>query len=223
MIRVFIEHHRFGNMILLNPNEKHYLKNVMRKQKGSIIHVFNSSDGEWEGKLIDIHIVLIQKIKDTLANTIKSIAVGCIKKNRMEYLVEKATEVGIDNIFLLNTEYSQPFRYDMHRLERISIEAAEQSGRISIPTVHEPQPIESFLNLNFSFASAYQYADSSQVDANCDCILIGPEGGWSKAEIELMSNIDKIKLGENILRTETAAVIAAHMLTCLGCRTASAA
>jgi 16S rRNA (uracil1498-N3)-methyltransferase len=212
MIRLFIEHARFQPTVILNQREQHYLRQVMRRSNRSSINIFNQVDGEWQTHLDNNHLELLRQIQPPIPLRPTSIAVGCIRKPRLEWLVEKVSEVGVSDLFLLQTEYSQYHRYDMDRLDRIAVEAAEQSGRMSILTIHTPQPLAEFVTTVGSAALIHPAGSETECDLRCGSVLIGPEGGWSERELELMRDMPRVSLGQSILRTETAAIIVAHML-----------
>lgn len=210
MIRLYLE--QIAQTFKLHEMQVHYLRRVMRQTDGSHLHVFNNQAGEWAARLEGDCVVLLQQTRLPATENSKSIAIACIKRQRLEYAVEKVTELGIDDILLVNTERSQRINYDIPRLRRITIEAAEQSGRISIPTIHLPITLVDLLNNRTNFFLAYQEGCSGK-NKQWDGAIIGPEGGWSNRELDLMNGLDKVKLSQSILRSETASVLAASILT----------
>jgi len=209
MIRIYIANNRFNRFIKLTSDELHYLKNVMRKRDGSEVLVFNELDGEWIGSLNQEEIILKTLNRPAEVYHTLCIGAGCIK--RIEYLVEKVIEVGATDIYLLNTDRSQRIKYQMGRLNKIAMEAVEQCGRMDRPVLHEPMDLQDFLklDLNFCLADCNAEKNRSEIAATRpNCYLIGPEGGWSDRELQWMQALPKISLSKNILRAETAAVVA---------------
>ena len=138
--------------ISLNPMQQHYLKTVMRKKSGAELLVFNEQDGEWSAILQEKSVLVKKKLREPEERSKKYLAIGCIKQNRLETIVEKATEIGIDTIFLLQTDRSNSREANLNRLKSISIEATEQSGRIRPLVIEKPQQISKFLQSNLKFA-----------------------------------------------------------------------
>jgi 16S rRNA (uracil1498-N3)-methyltransferase len=202
MIRLWLTDLRNPN---LNPKQAHYLFNVMRKKIGDEILVFNGE--EWLAKLGKNNVQLIKKVRDLEVCTKRSIAVACIKKHRLEWLVEKVTEIGVDNIYLLETDRSQKAQYSLERMQNIAIEAAEQSNRLTIPQIHPPQNLSVFLNSRSDLVLCYQDGNAS-IDTHNPCCIVGPEGGWSERELVSMEQLPKLRLSDNILRAETAGIVA---------------
>lgn len=204
MIRLWLSDLRNPN---LNPQQAHYLFNVMRKKIGDEILVFNGE--EWRAKLGRNSVQLIRKVRDPEVSLIRSIAVACIKKHRLEWLAEKVTEIGIDKIYLLETDHSQKAQYNLERMQNIAIEATEQSNRLTIPEIYPPQKLTDFLESRSDLILCYQNGNGSP-DIHNPCPVVGPEGGWSDRELASMEQLPKLRLSNNILRTETAGMVAAH-------------
>lgn len=166
-----------------------------------------NENGEWLCDLDGRRITLLSGPK--FANVI-CIAIGCIKKPRLEILVEKATEIGVTEIQLLHTDYAQKIHYDMDRLHRISIEATEQCGRLVPLRIIQSITLKEYLDHTNGMGICVQ--DGGNLPNTVTTLLIGPEGGWSPCELEHMSEIPKITLGSTILRSETAAIVAGYLL-----------
>jgi 16S rRNA (uracil1498-N3)-methyltransferase len=206
MIRIYLPE---GQKLL--SEQVHYINNVMRKSKADYIQCFNEN-GEW---LCDVSGNRIKKIREPEIRTNKTIAIGCIKKHRLEILVEKATEIGVTHLQLLTTTYSQRVNYDFPRLRRISIEAAEQSGWLEPITILPAISLETFLNKNRNLNREIAFChpgETQDLTSKISTILIGPEGGWSPEDILQMQELQKVSLGNSILRSETAAMLAGYLL-----------
>lgn len=214
MIRLYIKYKLLPNYrIKLDPKQAHYLFKVMRKPLGSKLQVFNQSDGEYEAVLGEDHLQITQILRLPVQSNSKAVALASIKKDRLECAVEKLTEIGIGHIYILHTDYSQRIIYNYARLEAITMEAAEQSHNLRLPTLHQPRLLREFLELPLKMSLFHQDGPSRSDLAEYECAVIGPEGGWSPSEMNLMSNLDKTKLGDSILRSETAATVAGYLLT----------
>ena len=132
-IRIFIEKNiRTESEIVLSKSQSHYLKNVMRKKEEEKIFIFNSYDGEWLAKLryVNKELRLIptnQTRKATESFHVDIwICFGVIKPRNIGYLIEKTTEIGVNNFFPLKTEFSENIKLNYSRLNKIAIEATEQ-------------------------------------------------------------------------------------------------
>ncbi len=199
MIRIYIEN--LEHIMHLNTAQIHYLKNVMRCENDQKIHVFNNQD-EWTANIQFPNIILIEKVRSKSINNNLKIGISYIKKNKLELAVEKATELGVDEIYLLITHRVNNKNVDSRRLQKITIEAAEQCGRIGVPKIYE--------HINLYNLPKYNWVVADKTDSNIinqwkgDGILIGPEGGWSQEDLEILKQYNKINLHNNILRSETA-------------------
>jgi 16S rRNA (uracil1498-N3)-methyltransferase len=92
-------------------------------------------------------------------------------------------------------------------MQNIAIEAAEQSNRLTIPQIHPPQNLSVFLNSRSDLVLCYQDGNAS-IDTHNPCCIVGPEGGWSERELVSMEQLPKLRLSDNILRAETAGIVA---------------
>ncbi len=199
MIRIYLEN--IEDTITLQTQHMHYLKNVMRCKNGQEISVFDNQN-EWSAEIQFPNIILRKQIKNKSTTTIPKIGISYIRKHRLEWAVEKATELGVEEIYLLICERVNHKNIDLKRLQRIVIEAAEQCGRIGVPTIYE--------NINLNNLPAHNWVIAEKTDTNeiqfwqGDGILIGPEGGWSDQDLLLLNQYKKVQLHNNILRAETA-------------------
>lgn len=204
MRRIFIK--QISQEMQLDKKNKHYLKNVLRLACGTEIVVF---DGTKEGiaRIQDDKLILLQVTKTAQQKERAKLAVAQIQQQRMEWLVEKATEIGVDDIYILQTERTQKsIRLD--RFEKIMQEAARQCMRITVPKVYEPIRFDNFVN-NVQEVWYFGHIDGVNNDVGqVKNIMIGPEGGWTKEELYILQKkCIPLKLSENVLRSETAAII----------------
>lgn len=206
--------------VLLNADQGHYLKNVLRRKSGDSILVFNGQDGEWRGIITgaekkSTHIELQEKTRHQNIDQNLILLCPLIKKDPLDWLVQKATELGVSEIFLILTDRTNASHTNVDRLIRIAIEAAEQSGRLTLPVIHPPQNLRHLLKgwdesrLILMGDERHPEKKFTQALTDSFCVLVGPEGGFSDAEREDLGRLPfiiKVDLGSGILKTETAAL-----------------
>ena len=221
-IRLFFLSTLSSNMInKLDKSQSHYLIKVMRLKKDDIFSLFNKS-GEWEAKVLDITkgIIKFRTIKQLrLKENVKEIwlAFSPIKSNYQNFMIQKATELGVSKFIPIIFERTVVRKINTDRLEKIVIEACEQSNRINIPSIDQAQNLDSFLNsntMNLIFTdlnSKNKKIDKTDFKDKPICIIIGPEGDFSEKERDEILSFDgvqSLKINENILRSETAVISA---------------
>jgi 16S rRNA (uracil1498-N3)-methyltransferase len=152
MIRLFVpDELAAGAVVALGPEQTHYLRDVMRRDAGDEIALFNGRDGEWLGALSAIDrkgasVSLTSRMRAQAAGADLELVVALVKRARLETIIEKATELGAARIRLTITRFTQVDRTNVGRLTAIAIEAAEQTGRLDVPEVRGPEPLESILD-----------------------------------------------------------------------------
>lgn len=229
--RFYVNAHLYnGSIVVVNQTQMHHAVNVLRMQVGDNIRVFNERFGEWNSIILDIKKLYFQCV-DLIVPPNKnedeiSVAFPIINPNRMSFLLEKITELGVTKILLLISQYSQSKNFNINRFRHIVIGACEQCGRINIPEICSPIYLQDFLE---NYKSKRNLVLLDEVYDNTSkrlsdffykkCIfLVGPEGGFSDNERELFKKydfIEKVSLGKNILRTETAVMICVASQTIL--------
>ncbi|MFL5729724.1 MAG: 16S rRNA (uracil(1498)-N(3))-methyltransferase [Cytophagaceae bacterium] len=142
--------------------------------------------------------------------------------DRLEWFVEKAVELGVDQISLIRTEHSERKHTNTERLKKIAISAMKQSVKAYLPVIHEVQPLKEFVAHTMESQKFVAHLEAGEKKHLKDalrpggdyCVMIGPEGDFSPAEIgfALKSNFIPVTLGESRLRTETAGIAACHIL-----------
>ena len=221
-IRLFFSATLSFNMIeKLDKSQSHYLTKVMRVKKNEFFSLFNKN-GEWEAKILEIsnNIVKFKTIKQLRQkeNTKELwLAFSPIKSNYQNFMIQKATELGVTKFLPIIFYRSVVRKINKERLEKIVIESSEQSNRINVPIIEDAQGLKSFLNTNLidliftDLNSNSQKIDKSKLTNKPICIIIGPEGDFSETErVEILNfkGVQPIKINENILRSETAAISA---------------
>ena len=218
-IRLFFEKSLSLNLnSTLDKSQSHYLSKVMRTNIGKSFSLFNKS-GEWEAKVENIdkgivEFLVIKKLRS--ANREKEIwlAFAPIKINYLNLMIQKATEIGVTRFIPLLTERTIVRKLNEKRINKIIIEASEQSNRLKVPTLDKLTKLDTFLksNQNANIIFGDLNTDNKKIDLkNRDplCVLIGPEGDFSIKErknILKLKNIIPLKINNNILRSETAAI-----------------
>ena len=216
-----------GETVVLERSQSNYLGNVLRLSAGETILVFNGRDGEWRASIAgrkrpdSLHIDAQTRPQDRLPDL--AYVFAPLKHARLDYMVQKAVEMGASALQPVLTRFTQVARVNGERMRANVIEAAEQCGILSIAAVAEPITLERYLGQREGLRllvfcdEAADVANPSQalqseraVSGGID-ILIGPEGGFAEEERALLSRqkrILRLSLGPRILRADTAAVAA---------------
>ena len=221
-IRLFFSDTLSANMIdKLDKDQSHYLSKVMRVKENEVFSLFNK-EGEWEAKVLGIfkNIVEFKIIKQLRQKEITKelwLAFSPIKSNYQNFMLQKATELGVTKFLPIIFDRTVVRKINKDRIEKIAIEASEQSNRINVPTIEEAQDLNGFLkknSMNLIFTdlnSNIKKIDKSKFTDKPVCIIIGPEGDFSEIEREKIlsfKGVQPIKINENILRSETAVISA---------------
>jgi 16S rRNA (uracil1498-N3)-methyltransferase len=221
-IRLFFSDTLSANMIdKLDKNQSHYLSKVMRVKENGVFSLFNK-EGEWEAKVLGIfkNIVefkIIKQLRQKETTKELWLAFSPIKSNYQNFMLQKATELGVTKFLPIIFDRTVVRKINKDRIEKIVIEASEQSNRINVPTIEEAQDLNGFLkknSMNLIFTdlnSNIKKIDKSKFTDKPVCIIIGPEGDFSETEREKIlsfKGVQPIKINENILRSETAVISA---------------
>lgn len=211
-----------GARVDLDREQANYLGNVMRLGEGSELLIFDGESGEWLASISDAgkkRMTLTVERRMREPETIPDVwlAFAPVKRTQTDWLVEKATELGVARLIPVVTQRTIVDRVKLDRLESIAIEAAEQCGRTRLPGIAEPLPLPRLLKERDAGRRLY-FADEAGGDPASKAfspgpalILTGPEGGFADNEREAIRaapNGTAISLGPRILRAETAALAA---------------
>jgi 16S rRNA (uracil1498-N3)-methyltransferase len=225
--RLFVEAPlKAGQTVALERNQSNYLGNVLRLAAGDTILVFNGRDGEWQAQIAGrkrpdaLVIVAPTRPQDRLPDI--AYVFAPLKHARLDYMVQKAVEMGASSLQPVLTRHTQVSRVNSERMRANVIEAAEQCGILSLAEVAEPMPLDRYLGQRQP-ARLLVFCDEAAETANpvqalqqaaaadgVD-ILIGPEGGFAEEERALLLRQPKtlrLSLGPRILRADTAGVAA---------------
>ncbi len=219
-IRLFFSNSLSADLIdKLDKFQSHYLAKVMRVKPNEVFSLFNKN-GEWEAKVLRItksivEFKIIKKLRQKENFKELWLAFSPIKSNYQNFMIQKATELGITKFFPIIFDRTIVRKINKERLQKIIIEACEQSNRINVPSLESPQNLKSFLkknSMNLIFTdlnSKNKNINKSKFSNKPVCIIIGPEGDFSEAEREEIlsfKGVQAFKINENILRSETAVI-----------------
>ena len=212
---------------LLSKEHIHYVTNVMRLKRGSVINFFNG-DGEWKSEIVflnkdRVEVKFLKKIKESKKRNKIELAVCIVKKNPMEIILQKATELGASKIIPIVSERTEVKELNHDRAKKIVIEATEQSNQMFPPEILEVTKLKDFLenldkNTKLLFAdvnSKNNLRNNDLKDFKSLCILVGPEGDFSPLERQLILSFPKVEpftMSNNILRTDTAVISAISLV-----------
>ena len=219
-----------GARLGLGDEATRYLGRVLRLRKGDTVNVFNGDDGEWSATISNFgknRVTLL--LHDAVENTAESelrihLVQGISRGERMDFVVQKATELGVARISPVLTDYGVVKLDDKRAVKRrahwqgVAASACEQSGRISPPLIDSPRPLNDWLgegSAGDALRLILRPGAGTQLGAAGTpgtglCLLVGPEGGFSEREYDDagFAGFEAVTLGPRILRTETAAVAA---------------
>ena len=225
--RLFVDHPlKGGETVALDRDQSNYLGNVLRLAAGESVLVFNGRDGEWQAAISgrkrpdNLTLILQTRPQDQLPDI--AYVFAPLKHARLDYVVQKAVEMGAASLQPVVTRHTQVSRVNTERMRANVIEAAEQCGILSLAGVAEPVPLERYLgqraagrllvfcdeaaDVSDPLAALKGGAGSNGID-----VLIGPEGGFAEEERAFLvkqPDILRLALGPRILRADTAGVAA---------------
>lgn len=214
--------------VSLSQAQAHYLRDVMRCKTGDTVALFNGQDGEWQAAITQLakktaELTLRAQLREQRPEPDLWLCFAPIKHGRIDYLAQKATELGVSRLQPVITQHTIARRVNGERLQANAIEAAEQSERLSVPEVLDPVSLAALLQ---------SWPEQQRVLCWCDeagsgvpvghiaerlqpgtklALLIGPEGGFSAAErqaIAAIEGVQPIGLGPRVMRADTAAIAA---------------
>ena len=208
----------------LDKSQSHYVSKVMRLKEKEVFSLFNSS-GEWEAKISNITKSIVEfnvtkQLRQKENTKDLWLAFSPIKSNYFSFMIQKATELGVTKFLPVIFERTIVRKINKERLEKVIIEAAEQSNRITVPSIEDPQKLKSFLNNDMDLIftdlnTANTKIDLTKLTTKPTCVIIGPEGDFSEQEREEIlkfNGVQSVKINENILRSETAVISALSII-----------
>lgn len=212
----------------LDPEESRHAAKVLRKKAGDIIYITDGKGVLYTCKITDAKpdkcAFVIESVEHEKQKSFSiHIAIAPTKNpDRTEWFVEKAIEIGVDEITFLECDNSERTSIKLERIEKLAVSAMKQSLKFTLPKIHSIRPLQDFIKAGNSGRKFIAYVDSTNPDElfklakpkESYTVLIGPEGDFSPAELELAikSGFQKVALGPSRLRTETAGIAACHTL-----------
>jgi len=209
----------------LTKEQTHYVKDVMRLKIGDKFSIFNTQ-GEWNVVIESYEknitkIKIMEKVRDKDNEKNIWLAFSLIKQNPLNFIIQKGTELGVQRFIPILSERTVVREINIERIKKITVEASEQSNRISVPKINKPELLKKFLSqfpkngsLIFCDINSKKNNLKNILEKNIDdpiCILIGPEGDFSENERKMIIDLNQtysISLAKNILKAETAALSA---------------
>ena len=212
---------------LLSKDHAHYVVNVMRLKRGSIINCFNI-EGEWESEIVflekeRVEVKFLKKVKEPQKKNKIELAICLVKKNPMEIILQKATELGVSKIIPIISERTEIKELNYDRAKKIVIEATEQSNQMFPPEILKVVKLKDFLK-NLDQNTKLLFGDVNSKDnlsiekfknLKSLTILIGPEGDFSPSEREFILSFSQVMpftISNNILRSDTAVISAISLV-----------
>jgi len=220
-----------GARFAADPRAAHYLLNVLRRGEGDSVYLFNGRDGEFAGRIDEAgkkRLVLEVRAPRRAQEAASDLwlCFAPLKKDAVDFLVEKGTELGVDRFLPVLTAHTTNRTINQTRLTAVATEAAEQCGRLTVPEIAEPMTLEALRTSwpkgrrllvcaeagNASpIAQVLQALTADVSISNSHAILCGPEGGFQQDELDRLRKLDfvtPVGLGPRVLRAETAALAA---------------
>ena len=230
--RLYVDAGLAANAVIeASAEQSNYLKNVLRLGVGDRVLLFNGRDGEWRAEIASIAkrslaLRAVERAREQEGGPDLVYLFAPLKRARLDYMVEKATEMGVAALQPVITRHTQAERVNTERMRANSIEAAEQCGVLRLPEVREPIKLAAAFG-GWDVRRQLIFADESAPIASPIAalrslpaggplaLLVGPEGGFEETERQMLNSLPfvlPISLGPRILRADTAAVAALALL-----------
>ncbi len=208
--------------MIVEGGQAHYLANVMRMSTGDTLLLFDGTSGEWLAEIVDagrkrVTLRIVEATRGQESVPDLTLAFAPVKKGRVDWLVEKAVELGVARLQPVITQRTIVDKLNLERMSAHIVEAAEQCGRTSLASIDDPVKLDTFLR-GFDGSRRLYFADETGGSAALEAfvpgaatIITGPEGGFTPDEalaIRSVAGARAISLGPRILRAETAALAA---------------
>jgi 16S rRNA (uracil1498-N3)-methyltransferase len=208
-----------GTSLEATTAQAHYLGTVMRRGVGDGVRLFNGRDGEFAARITAIRrdktsLVVEHMVRAQAPGPDLRLVFALLKRDATDLVVQKATELGVAALHPVITERTNAHRANMARLAAIAVEAAEQCERLTVPALHEPRPLMALLGdweppRRLFVAAERADAPAIRPAHGPAALLVGPEGGFTPAELEAVRArpfVTAVSLGPRILRADTACI-----------------
>jgi len=222
-----------GLAVGLEPSQAHQVKSVLRLVPGAVVALFNGRHGEWLGRIDGLgkgwcSVSLYEQRRRQQDSGDLWLVFAPVKRARIDFVVEKATELGVSAIRPVFTRHTIVERVNLERLRANAVEAAEQTERLTVPEVVEPEPLQRLmarwpadrrLLLCDETGTSPPIAEAlAAAQPGPWAVLIGPEGGFAESELDALKKLPfvcPVGLGPRVLRADTAALAALAVLQAL--------
>lgn len=229
--RVYLQFSKSQNEIIIEDDDVHYLSNVLRKKNGDDVRIFNELQGEYRAVIQQVKknkmtLMLEEKLKDPRKSDPLILIFSILKNDTMSWVFEKATELGVTDFYPIHSEYSQKQVFKEDKWYKVIKNAVQQCERFDMPQIHTVSTLTPILQLHKNcdlYAALERQTQEEKLQKvqsirSSDAVkglIVGPEGGWSRAEREILiqSNAHLFCLGQNVLRAETAIIAALSVMT----------
>jgi 16S rRNA (uracil1498-N3)-methyltransferase len=219
-----------GAAVALDAGQSHYLRNVLRLRLGARLTLFNARDGEWWGEVAELGkqagtVRIAERRRPSSAEPDLWLAFAPLKRARIDYLVEKATELGVAAMLPVMTERTMVDHVNLDRLRAHAREAAEQTERLTVPTIRQPARFRDLLSdwpAERRLLACIESGEAPSIVTRLAqerpgpwAVMIGPEGGFSDSELDALRKLPfvcAVGLGPRVLRADTAAIAALAVL-----------
>jgi 16S rRNA (uracil1498-N3)-methyltransferase len=231
-IRLFIDADLSPDVELAaSEAQAHHLGSVMRRRPGDVVAVFNGRDGEFLARITALNrgvarLAVERQVRSHMDEPDLWLAFALLKRHATDLVVQKATELGVTALLPVITERTGAERVNLQRLRSITVEAAEQCERLTLPDLQEPQSLAALLRgwparrRLFAAVERGEYSRAASAQGVPAALLVGPEGGFTPAELDalrLHALVQPVSLGPRILRAETAAIVGLALLQAPAC------
>ena len=219
-----------GVTVAATAGQAHYLGTVLRHHAGDAVRLFNGRDGEFQARIAtlrraELTLTVETQLRPQRPDADLWLAFAPLKRDATDLVMQKATELGVAEIWPVLTEHTNAARVNHDRLVAIAIEAAEQCERLTLPSLHPPRRLLALLAewpADRRLYAAIERADLPRLAAarHPAGLLIGPEGGFAPAELDALHRhpfVTPVSLGPRILRAETASIVGLALLQAQGC------
>ena len=225
-IRLFVDAPlAVGEMIAGSAAQAHYLGTVMRRGVGDAVRLFNGRDGEIEARIAllrrdRLELQIERLLRAQTQEPDLWLLFALLKRDATDLVVQKATELGVSALHPVITERCNTHRMNAGRLHAIAVEAAEQCERLTVPVLHDARPLQAVLadwSADRRLFAALERSEAPRIAAvsGRKALLVGPEGGFSPAELEALRAhpfVTGVSLGPRVLRADTACIAGLALL-----------